>query len=67
MTVEFARQFILRHPEARYKGARLHAIFLQALEVIERHKREFVSDTGAPAPVLGGAVLQNPNWGRMRR
>ena len=68
MTVEFARKFILTHPEARYKGDKRHATFLDALEAIEQHKREFISDKAQAQP--GGAYrppLDNPNWGRMQR
>ena len=68
MTVEFARRFILNHPEARYKANHRHATFLAALEVVEQYKREFSSDTGAsPSPPVRNVVFDNPNWGRMRR
>ena len=77
MTVGFARRFILQHPEARYKGDKRHAQFLEALEVIEKHKREFASSTAEQAkreeannreaPSIVQIPLENPNWGRMRR
>jgi hypothetical protein len=73
MIVETARRFILQYPEARYKGDKRHDRFMEALEVIEQHKREFASSSSEQAKREEAAnrppslPLQNPNWDRMRR
>jgi hypothetical protein len=62
MNIETARRFVLQNPDARYKGHAKHATFLQAEEAIEQYKREKATELDA-----GRLVLDNPNWGRMRR
>ena len=65
MTLERARTFMLANPEAAYKGHAKHAIYLQAVEVVERYKR---CKLGEWASVSSGVeVLDNPRFNRMKR
>ena len=60
MTIEEARQFIIKHPEAEFRDDPKHGKFLQAVEVIEAHK-------GAKLREWAKGPLDNPAFGRMRR